>query len=317
MPTLLSGKLGFCCCCSSCHGRLCWQPGCTHNGVFPGGRGSRTRLCSQPVAEARLLCAQMLLLVGPALQAELGAVGFLLLYLAGGVLANLAAYVWNSSIKKRRRWTFQARPPHPSGWGVSTYLPWAHLCLRLMRRHGAGRVGLGVCAAGVQRHRGPVPAVCVALRAAAELAGVCARPRMENSERGEPLVGPVWAALLSRPQGARKQPAPRLLYAINMLARGANLWSGGVPARAAAAGCWAPSFCTSGLPGGWAREGSKPWRPRWWARRRGLHLRRCTWTRTCCRACPRPWCPSAWRAGCAAARPSVNRVTNTRAQPGV
>lgn len=57
-----------------------------------------------------LLCAQMLLLVGPALQAELGAVGFLLLYLAGGVLANLAAYVWNSSIKRRRRWTFQARP---------------------------------------------------------------------------------------------------------------------------------------------------------------------------------------------------------------
>ena len=53
----------------------------------------------------------MLLLVGPALQAELGALGFLLLYLAGGVLANLAAYVWNSAVKKRRRWTFQARLP--------------------------------------------------------------------------------------------------------------------------------------------------------------------------------------------------------------
>lgn len=53
----------------------------------------------------------MLLLVGPALQAELGAVGFLLLYMAGGVLANLAAHVWTSSMKKRRRWTFQARRP--------------------------------------------------------------------------------------------------------------------------------------------------------------------------------------------------------------
>ncbi|KAK9819160.1 hypothetical protein WJX81_004112 [Elliptochloris bilobata] len=50
---------------------------------------------------------QMLLLVGPALQAELGGLGFLLLYIAGGMLANLAAYVWNSSIKRRRRWTFQ------------------------------------------------------------------------------------------------------------------------------------------------------------------------------------------------------------------
>ena len=68
--------------------------------------------CWQPCCSCvRALCAQMLLLVGPALQAELRPLGFLLLYLAGGVLANLAAYAWNSSIKKRRRWTFQARLP--------------------------------------------------------------------------------------------------------------------------------------------------------------------------------------------------------------
>ncbi len=61
----------------------------------------------------------MMLLVGPALQAELGGVGFLALYLAGGVLANLVAYAWNCSWRRRRRWTFQvgrfpgAPPPPP------------------------------------------------------------------------------------------------------------------------------------------------------------------------------------------------------------
>ncbi len=66
----------------------------------------------------------MMLLVGPALQAELGGVGFLALYLAGGVLANLVAYAWNCSWRRRRRWTFQVgrggggggqggRPPPP------------------------------------------------------------------------------------------------------------------------------------------------------------------------------------------------------------
>ncbi len=55
-----------------------------------------------------------MLLVGPALQAELGGVGFLALYLAGGVLANLVAYAWNCSWRRRRRWTFQVgRPPPP------------------------------------------------------------------------------------------------------------------------------------------------------------------------------------------------------------
>lgn len=66
---------------------------------------------SGKVREAASGRAQMLLLVGPALQAELGGVGFLALYLAGGVLANLAAYAWNFTLRRRRRWTFQAWSP--------------------------------------------------------------------------------------------------------------------------------------------------------------------------------------------------------------
>lgn len=66
---------------------------------------------SEKVREAASGRAQMLLLVGPALQAELGGMGFLALYLAGGVLANLAAYAWNFTLRRRRRWTFQARSP--------------------------------------------------------------------------------------------------------------------------------------------------------------------------------------------------------------
>ncbi len=56
----------------------------------------------------------MMLLVGPALQAELGGVGFLGLYLAGGVLANLVAYAWNCTWQRRRRWTFQVGRPPPA-----------------------------------------------------------------------------------------------------------------------------------------------------------------------------------------------------------
>jgi hypothetical protein len=83
-----------------------------------------------------------MLLVGPALQAELGGVGFLALYLAGGVLANLVAYAWNCSWRRRRRWTFQVgRPPRqtaqaapPIGYtGTVWYWRWAS---EVERSHG-------------------------------------------------------------------------------------------------------------------------------------------------------------------------------------
>ena len=167
------------------HGHLYCEPGRMHPGLSPPAKALEWGLpAGSRVADARRRCTQMLLLVGPALQAELGAVGFLLLYLAGGVLANLAAYVWNSSIKKRRRWTFQARPPNISQClCVSTWLLLAKTMFRLVRRHFAGRIGLSVRAAGLQRHRGPVPALCVALWAAAELAGVRARQCTGECER--------------------------------------------------------------------------------------------------------------------------------------
>jgi membrane associated rhomboid family serine protease len=46
----------------------------------------------------------MLFMVGPGLQAELGWGAFSALYVVAGVAANLAAYVGNVTLRRRRLW---------------------------------------------------------------------------------------------------------------------------------------------------------------------------------------------------------------------
>ena len=48
--------------------------------------------------------AQMLFMVGPGLQEELGWLAFALLYFGSGAAANLAAYIGNVTLRKRRLW---------------------------------------------------------------------------------------------------------------------------------------------------------------------------------------------------------------------
>lgn len=50
------------------------------------------------------LCAQMLAMVGPGLQAELGWGAFAALYLLSGCAANAASYIGNVSLRRRRLW---------------------------------------------------------------------------------------------------------------------------------------------------------------------------------------------------------------------
>ncbi len=54
--------------------------------------------------QVHLPAAQMLFMVGPGLQAELGWTRFAVLYVAAGALANLSAYVGNVVVRRRRLW---------------------------------------------------------------------------------------------------------------------------------------------------------------------------------------------------------------------